>query len=210
MGEFHAEWKLTTSHLEKGPHLMNPQTSKDQLRASVQRARRQMPPQELANRNEHLCTHVAALLSTMNAPRIAAYVPLPTEPGGPQLIDTVHNHSSELYLPRSNADRSLSWGRYSGPKSLHRGAFKIPEPTSAPFGSSILHSLDLILVPALAVDKAGYRLGKGAGYYDRALQGCRTPTATLVFSNEIVNTLPLERHDIPTTIIISDLQGGTI
>lgn len=168
-----------------------------------------MPTATRTAKNKALQANLERIITTYSAARVAAYVPLPSEPGGTDLIPTLHRLTKELYLPRSNEDRSLSWGIYAGESSLRLGKFRIPEPSSAPFDSSILDSLDLVLVPALAVDKDGYRLGKGAGYYDRALAHCTTPTATLIFSEEILDSVPREIHDIPTSFIISDAPAGT-
>lgn len=182
---------------------------KDSLRQAIKKARQEMTTAHRASKNAALLANIKRFLSNYPAPRVAAYSPLPSEPGGVHLLETLHPITEKLYIPRTNDDGSLSWGCYTGESSLERGMFNIPEPVSAPFDSNILNTLDLVLVPALAVDKEGYRLGKGAGFYDRALNNCTTTTATLVFREEILDFVPRERHDVPTTFTISDAPAGT-
>ena len=75
---------------------------------------------------------------------------------------------------------------------MHRGKFGIPEPTTQPYEGHI----DLIIVPAVAFDKEGHRLGRGGGYYDRFLK--KYPRATLIgvgYDFQLVEKVPTERHD---------------
>ena len=69
-----------------------------------------------------------------------------------------------------------------------------------------MDSCDVVIVPALAVDHAGYRLGRGAGYYDRALAGVRAPLCALVFSHELLPEVPHEPHDVPVQLAVT--PGG--
>lgn len=127
--------------------------------------------------------------------RVAAYSPLGSEPGGRALLPALADAASELFLPISGPDSALLWARYDGPDSLGPGALGILEPLGPRRDSSLLHELDLILVPALACSPEGVRLGKGAGYYDRALTGCNTPTVVVLYDGEISADVPAEPHD---------------
>ena len=86
----------------------------------------------------------------------------------------------------------LRWGRYAGPGSVCAGMWGILEPRDAPQESDFLGSLDGVFVPAIAVDDQGFRLGQGAGFYDRALA-----------ASEIM-PVPHEPHDVMLDIIVSD------
>ena len=96
-----------------------------------------------------------------------------------------------LVLPVTGTDGSPLV--FHKPGVLREGRYGIPEPTGA---NVPLESLDLILVPALAVDAHGRRLGQGGGFYDRTLASTHALKVALLFSEQVVPELPAEMHDI--------------
>ena len=84
-----------------------------------------------------------------------------------------------------------------------RSTIGVVESTGERLGSDAIASVDLVIVPALAVDHQGYRLGRGAGYYDRALPLATAPIAALLFNGEIIDEVPHEAHDVPVTMAIT-------
>ncbi|HAT1211546.1 5-formyltetrahydrofolate cyclo-ligase [Corynebacterium striatum] len=179
-------------------------TQKDALRAELLAMRRARTPEEKADADAAWCHGAAALLTpSMN---IAAYNPLGSEPGGSAFVETLAAACKHLYLPVSGDDGHLYWALYSGPESMQPGALGIAEPKGKRSTSSILAGVDLIFAPAMAVDTEGYRLGKGAGYYDRALTPLptgRPPVIAVVHSSEI-RKLPREDHDRPVDGILTE------
>ncbi len=131
--------------------------------------------------------------------RVAAYAPLGSEPGGAAFAETLYASAAEVWLPISGDDGQLLWARYEGAESLAPGALGIGEPTGPRRDSSLLAELDLIFVPALAVSPAGVRMGKGAGYYDRALAllPSRRPVWAVLYDSDVVDRVPHEAHDLP-------------
>lgn len=127
--------------------------------------------------------------------RVAAYSPLSGEPGGEYLLPGL-SKTHEVWLPITPTEGDLRWGKYSG--ELHRGAhFGIREPEGPGEASLSKLSCDAVIVPALGVDHSGVRLGQGAGYYDRALDGVTCPIIALVYDEEVHDELPSEPHDHP-------------
>ncbi|WP_311520261.1 5-formyltetrahydrofolate cyclo-ligase [uncultured Corynebacterium sp.] len=182
---------MTTSH-------------KDALRSSLLNARRERSAEQRADDNAAWCTGVGELLTP--AMRVAAYHPLGTEPGGPNFVETVAALCKEVYLPISGKNGELLWTLYGGPEAMCPGALGIAEPVGQRHSSDILAHLDLILAPAMAVSESGMRLGKGAGYYDRALTPLPTghpPVVALVHSTE-VREVPFEEHDRPVDGILTE------
>ncbi len=98
----------------------------------------------------------------------------------------------ELALPRVDGERVVAyWVRGIG--ELTAGAFGILEP--APEAPSAGKVFDLILVPGLAFDRHGGRLGRGRGYYDRFLPGCRGMRVGVCLAEQVVPHVPVEPHD---------------
>jgi len=95
-------------------------------------------------------------------------------------------------------DGDLDWAWYAGPAALAAGSHAIDEPTGERLGPEVISSAEVIVVPALAADAAGHRLGQGGGAYDRALARAAPGTLTLalVYSGEFFDELPTEPHDI--------------
>ena len=170
-------------------------TTKRALRTRLQAARSSLSPSTRERADALLCAHAVTLAAGQ---RIAAYAPLPSEPGGPGWLSALAGAAEELWLPISGADGQLTWACYDGDAPLEPGALGIAEPSGPRRGSEILAELDLILVPALAVDRRGIRLGKGAGFYDRALTHAESVrTVAVVFADEVLDLVPGLPHDVP-------------
>lgn len=177
---------------------------KQQKRRELSQARQQLQPQQLASFNDAIMKQLTALIKKLGATKIAAYCADHQEPGGTGLVSALSDLGVSLWLPVSRPKGILEWGRYTHPGSLRPGAFDIPEP-AGPYRHShdVLRTLDLIVVPALGATPEGIRIGKGAGYYDRALEGSRTPTVLLLFDSEVDPTIPHEAHDARTDFTIT-------
>ncbi|WP_018297562.1 5-formyltetrahydrofolate cyclo-ligase [Corynebacterium lubricantis] len=143
-------------------------------------------------------------------PRVAAYSPLPNEPGSLLLLEALASQAAEIYLPITESDGSLKWSSYRGRTDLAAGTLGIWQPTGPRYNSNLLRSCDAIFVPATAIDQKGNRLGKGAGYYDRALTNIRgvVPLVGMVYHNEFVPEVPADDLDVPVDVVITN-QGVT-
>jgi 5-formyltetrahydrofolate cyclo-ligase len=139
---------------------------------------------------------------------VAAFVPDPTEPGAGLLPAAYTELGARILLPVIPAQgRELAWGEYAG--ELEPGRFGLLHPIGPRLPATALADADVIVVPALAVDWAGIRLGRGGGYYDRALVHARPDAVlvTLVFDDERVDELPSEPHDRPVTAVVTPTGG---
>jgi 5-formyltetrahydrofolate cyclo-ligase len=140
-------------------------------------------------------------LQALALPRIVcAYVPFGNEPGSLTMLDAVISAHVEVRLPVIASGTRVGpmwWGRYGGAGTLTAGRFGIPVPVGERLPPEAIGEAGLVLVPALAVDRRGVRLGRGAGFYDRTLPFA-DPAARLVAvvrDSEIVEELPEEPHD---------------
>ena len=144
---------------------------------------------------------------------VCAYVPVGTEPGSIEMLDMFLRRSRRVLLPvaRTTADdipMRLRWGEYQ-PGALVSGRWGLLEPPEPWLPESTLAEASLVIVPALAVDRRGVRLGRGRGFYDRSLDG-RNPQARLIAmvrDAEFVDELPAEPHDVPMTHALTPRRG---
>ncbi|MFC4375634.1 5-formyltetrahydrofolate cyclo-ligase [Nocardia halotolerans] len=128
---------------------------------------------------------------------VCAYVPVRGEPGDLRMLDALRDRGATVLLPVTGEPGPLSWARYEGPDSLRKARYGLLEPTTATLPPPIIGEATTILIPALAVDRRGVRLGRGAGYYDRTLGAAdaRSRLIAVVRDNELVDRLPEEPHD---------------
>ncbi len=143
---------------------------------------------------------------------VAAYYSVGAEPDTHGLVFALWKRGSYVLLPILRADGDLDWASYEGPDSLLPGPRGLREPGEPPRGVAAVASADAVLVPALAVDLAGRRLGRGGGSYDRALArvGPLIPLIALIYDDELVEHVPAERHDVPVRAAVTPRGGITV
>lgn len=177
----------------------NPETAestpKNRWRAHVLAERRLLDDAQRATESSALC-HVLAELAVEH-PNVAAYVPVGREPGSIEMLDAMAAAGSTVLLPSAHEPGPLRWVRYDGRESLVRAPFGLLEPSGPLLDPDAVAACSLVLVPALAIDRRGTRLGRGAGFYDRTLDLCRSDALLVgvVRDSELVEALPDEPHD---------------
>jgi 5-formyltetrahydrofolate cyclo-ligase len=171
--------------------------AKASLRARVLARRRELSPEDRTVAGRQLRDAVLDLPEMQMAGTVAAYVSIGTEPDTRGLIFALWKRGTYVLLPVLQADGDLDWASYEGPDSLAGGPRGLLEPTEARRGVTAITSADLVLVPALAVDRAGQRLGRGGGSYDRALArvGSAVQTVAMLYAGELVARLPAGPSD---------------
>ena len=129
---------------------------------------------------------------------------MPDEADVRELIALAVKENKTVYLPKvSGGDLELR--RYEGENSLEKGAFGILEPTGEQLSDTDFSKIDLAIIPGMAFDKAGNRLGRGKGFYDKLLKNMpRTYKIGVCFPFQFLDSLPAEDHDIKTDTIIYD------
>lgn len=152
---------------------------------------------------EAIAAHVLAQPALRSARRVAAYVSMASEPGTGPLLQGLLDRGVEVIVPISLPDHTLDWVVHEPDATGTVSALGITEPDGPRLGSDALNSADLLIVPALAVDHAGNRLGRGAGYYDRALEHSTALRCALLFAGEIVEALPHDDFDVPVHMAIT-------
>lgn len=147
----------------------------------------------------HSFLYLAEISEIKNAQVIASYISYGDEPDTSELNQALIAAGKVLLLPRVNGDQ-MEWVQWNGDESQLQSTKKMKEPLGDVFTNSA--SLEVIIVPALRVDRHGIRLGQGGGYYDRTLATSQSWTVALVHPDEISGTdLPREQWDIPVKAV---------
>lgn len=125
---------------------------------------------------------------------IASYKPLASEPDISEFNSWADHNLEKVWFPVI-AGSDLHWGY----EKFQRGNFGLMQPTA----TTTELTAQLVIVPALAVDRFGNRLGKGQGFYDRALEKFKGKVLAVVFAEELLDSIPAEPHDRKVDLVIT-------
>lgn len=185
---------------------------KGELRRLLLAARRAVPATERARRADALSMAVVGLAARTGGP-VCAYLPIGTEPGSVAGLDALRAAGHTVLLPVVPAVAGpLDWAGYEGPGSLADGPLGLREPMGRRLGVSGITTARLVLVPALAVDRLGNRLGRGGGFYDRTLP-LAAPGAlvcAVIHDDELIDELPADPHDVAVAAVMRPTPGMTM
>ncbi len=174
---------------------------KDTLRRQVKNIRRQFSQQELEKQSLPVLTRLKACLE--EAHTVLAYYSLPDEVNTHGLVDELLAEGKTVLLPRLTGRDTMELRRYEGRKDLKEGTFHIMEPVGACFTPK--DGIDVALIPGMAFDACGNRLGRGRGYYDRFLSANRSYirlTIGVCFDFQKVGQVPVDKNDIPVNKVV--------
>lgn len=183
--------------------------TKDQWRRALLGERRRVPASIRFSEAMRLTALLVSGQVVRRGETLCGYVPIGSEPGSVQMIDEVADHGVRVLLPVVVGPGPLEWAWYDGRESLRSGPFGLLQPIGERLGPAALRIADAVLVPALAVDRSGVRLGRGAGYYDRslAMAATGTPLIAVVRDQEVFDVLPAEPHDVRMTGVLTPGRG---
>ncbi|WP_307126577.1 5-formyltetrahydrofolate cyclo-ligase [Streptomyces sp. B1I3] len=182
------------------------------LRRELLAARRLLTSQDVTDAAELLASCAAALPELIGARTVAAYVSVGREPGTHALLDLLRARGVRVLLPVLLADNDLDWAAYRGAGHLVPAGRGLLEPDGDRLGPDAVLDADVVLLPGLAVDRRGMRLGRGGGSYDRVLArlsaaGARPALAVLLYDDEVVAQVPEEPHDHPVDAVITPVRA---
>lgn len=185
-------------------------------RAEIRAARNALPTPVRQQRDTQIQAHLSKELANTHARTVAAYFPMKNEPGGAQLVDTLRALDLQVILPRVVDDpvargagasgtlaQRLEWAVENG--DITTSSLGIEEPTGHIF-HNFPGGIDLFIVPALAIDHSGKRLGQGGGFYDRALAqlGSDTELWAIVDHSEFMPEVPADELDLRVTAVVTE------
>jgi len=187
----------------------DPDRQKRALRAELRERRRIRTSTERSSDSSAITAHLIELTERLSAKSLTAYLSTQDEPETRDFLRWAEDQGKRILLPVSREDGLLDWAPYDGDDE-ELDILGMPAPTSELLGPIAINGVDLILVPAACVDRGGMRLGWGRGYFDKTLgsmEGC-PPVYAVIFDDELVESVPTERHDMPVNGVVT--PGGIV
>ena len=179
-------------------------SQKRALRAEIRERRQNTPDLEVELATAGLTEQLSALTAATGAKRIACYLSHPIEPNTRPFLNWAESQGIQILFPIARDDGLLDWAVGDGHTEVE-GLFGMPEPVGQLLGPMAIDSVDLIIIPAAAVDESGMRMGWGRGYFDKTLgsmQKC-PPVYAVVFDSEFLDSVPREVHDQPVSGVVT-------
>ncbi|MGW1276294.1 5-formyltetrahydrofolate cyclo-ligase [Streptomyces tsukubensis] len=185
-----------------------PADGKRALRRTLLDARARLTSEETDAAARALTRHALELPELTGASTVAAYVSVGREPGTRTLLDALRTRGVRVLLPVLLPDDDLDWGEYEGADRLVRAGRGLLEPEGPRLGPGAVREAGAVLLPGLAVDGRGMRLGRGGGSYDRVLERLAAVPVppclvVLLYAHEVVVHVPEEAHDRPVHAVVT-------
>lgn len=185
---------------------------KDSLRKDILQKRLRLPFEEIFELSSTIQKKFLEIRELKGAKRLALYASFKNEVLTETILEYAVAHRQEVFFPRIVREKKgLMFLKVHDKEDLASGSYDIKEPVHSHRGIhqpeiAVSSSLDIIVVPGIAFDTNGNRLGYGKGYYDKVLGSIKETCliVALAFDFQIVNTIPAEAHDIKMDKIITE------
>jgi 5-formyltetrahydrofolate cyclo-ligase len=186
--------------------------AKRALRAEL-RERRQMMSQAARDAAaEGIRAQLDELVARVGARSLSCFLSIPSEPGTRDFVAGAVARGIRVLLPITRKDGLLDWIVATPDGDITEGMFGLPEPVGEVLGPIAVNDVDLMVIPAAAVDRGGMRLGWGRGYFDKTIGSMERcpPVYAVVFDSEVLDEVPSDRHDQPVTGVVTPTQTLTL
>jgi 5-formyltetrahydrofolate cyclo-ligase len=179
---------------------------KNTIRASIISQRKKMPLPDITQKSALIKERLFGLEEFQRSQTILFYVSYGSEVATHKMIQACLASGKKVVVPCTDAkNRKLSLSELRRWEDLGVGAYLIPEPRVECRCDVSLDAVDLIIIPGIAFDPAGHRIGHGMGYYDRLLsENVKAIKVALAFELQLVEKIPSEHHDVSVDIIITE------
>ena len=181
---------------------------KRQLRKTIRAEKGRHTRDELECKSASAVSAILANEHIVSAHVVAIYSSLPDEVDTSQAISELMAMGKDVYLPVVTSDTEMILRRYVSRESMHKGSFGIMEPdvasprSEADVTAETPPHIDVIIVPGMAFDREGHRLGRGKGYYDRFLSSLECYKIGLCYDFQLFDAIPSEPTDVAMNEVI--------
>ncbi|MBN9179347.1 MAG: 5-formyltetrahydrofolate cyclo-ligase [Microbacterium sp.] len=175
------------------------------LRADL-RERRQLLSQAVREAAEHgVREQRDALVDRVGARSVSCFLSTTTEPGTREFVDEAVRRGIRVLLPVTRDDGLLDWSVAEPDGDIAEGLFGLPEPVGELLGPIAVNDVDLLIIPAAAVDVSGMRLGWGRGFFDKTIGSMERcpPVYAVIYDTEFLDEVPRDVHDQPVSGIVT-------
>ncbi|PNR98974.1 5-formyltetrahydrofolate cyclo-ligase [Petrotoga miotherma DSM 10691] len=174
--------------------------TKKEVREMILKKRLELDQEKYETYSQKIVEKLRNQIKKMEFDSIALYYPINKEVNVLSLIEELLKTQKKVYLPKV-LGKQMKMGRVKSLDRLIKSKFNIPEPIDDEFSSKI----DLYIIPAIAYDFNGYRIGYGGGYYDRYfLQNPKTYLIGVVFNFQLIDSVPIHPHDLQADLIMTE------
>lgn len=182
--------------------------AKRALRAELRERRQLLTPQQRESAAAGIRTQLDALVDRLGVTSMSCFLSTTTEPGTREFVAAAVERGIRVLLPVTRTDGLLDWAVATPDLDIAEGMFGLPEPVGQLIGPIAVNDVDLLVIPAAAVDRTGMRLGWGRGYYDKTIGSMDRcpPVYAVVFDSEVVGEVPRDLHDQPVTGVVTPTQ----
>ena len=180
--------------------------SKKQIRNAIKKRRSELSLGEVRARSDHVIARLTGREVYLCAKCVASYVSISKEVDTHILIDLALDRGKRVAVPVVKPNRTLIHREIRGLAELRPSGFGLLEPSGEEGGVVPPDAFDIVLVPGLAFDRAGNRVGSGGGYYDRFLSMANAVKIGLAYDFQLFDRLPAFPRDIPMDLVITESE----
>jgi 5-formyltetrahydrofolate cyclo-ligase len=178
------------------------------LRAELRERRQLLSDAQREAAASGITTQLDALVEAHGARSISCFLSTRTEPETRGFVRSAVARGIRVLLPITRADGLLDWAVADDTEEISEGLYGLPEPTGEVLGPIAVNDVDLMIIPAAAIDRTGTRLGWGRGYFDKTIGSMEKcpPVYAVIYDSEVLDSLPREVHDQPVDGIVTPTQ----
>jgi 5-formyltetrahydrofolate cyclo-ligase len=186
--------------------------AKRALRADLRERRQLLSDQAREAAEAGIHAQLDALVAEHGARSISCFLSTPAEPGTRSFVADAVARGIRVLLPVTRADGLLDWAVATPEGDIAEGMYGLPEPVGELLGPIAVNDVDLLVIPAAAVDQSGMRLGWGRGFFDKTLGSMERcpPVYAVVYDSEVLDELPSDVHDQPVTGVVTPTRTITL
>ncbi len=186
--------------------------AKRALRAEIRERRQLLSEQARESAADGIQAQLDALVDELGVRSMSCFLSTTAEPGTRAFVTDAVARGIRILLPVTRTDGLLDWAVATADGDIAEGMYGLPEPVGELLGPIAVNDVDLLVIPAAAVDPTGMRLGWGRGFFDKTLgsmQRC-PPVYAVVYDSEVLDEVPSDVHDQPVTGIVTPTRTITL